>query len=128
MCLPGADISSRTVTVRKRPTARYPPIGAVAALWMPAVCGLQNGDPCTLLAPILGDGAGLRSGVGPCVAEAGGFGQAVSRMALRLRRSLRVARFMAMVMRGAVSLGKPAGSPRLRSVIRVEPSSMACQV
>ena len=100
---------------------------AAAALRMPAVRGVQNGDPCTLLARFWETVQGCEA-AGPCVAEAGGFGQAVSRMALRLRRSLRVARFMAIVMRGAVSSGKPAGSPRLRSVIRVEPSSMACQV
>lgn len=52
----------------------------------------------------------------------------VSRTVLRLRRSLRLARLIAKVMKGAASLENPAGSPRLRSVIRVEPSPTARQV
>ena len=86
---------------------------------------------CIRVEPPIGVAAGDDAGCevrGPYVAEAGRFGQAVSRLFLRLRRSLRLARFIAMVMRGAASLGKPAGSPRLRSVIRVERSLMACQV
>src|SRR5271166_1118179 len=108
----GGDRSALGVSGSRSPTA----IGTGSCIRVEPPIGVAAGD---------GAGCEVR---GPYVAEAGRFGQAISRMFLRLRRSLRLARFMAMVMRGAAILGKPAGSPRLRSVIRVERSLMACQV
>ena len=48
--------------------------------------------------------------------------------AFSLARSLRFARRIAVAMKGATSLENAAGSPRLRSVIRVEVGSTAVHV
>ena len=55
-------------------------------------------------------------------------GRHPSRMRLSSRRSLPLARRIAMAMNGAESLEKPAGSPRLRSVIRVPPPGASSHV
>ena len=52
----------------------------------------------------------------------------VSRMALSRFRSFRFARRIAAASTGAVSFEKPAGSPRLRSVILVLPVCVSCHV
>ena len=49
-------------------------------------------------------------------------------MAFSAARSLRFARRIAGFMIGAVNFENPAGSPRLRNVIRVEPSGVDAQV
>jgi len=51
-----------------------------------------------------------------------------SRTALSCSRSLRFARRIAIAMTGATTLEKPLGSPRLRRVMRVLPSSTGAQV
>ena len=50
-----------------------------------------------------------------------------SRIALRLSRSLRLARRIAGAIIGAISLENPAGSPRLRSLMRVPPLGVGVQ-
>ena len=52
----------------------------------------------------------------------------VSRTAFSRARSFRLARRIALAIMGAANLGKPDGSPRLRSVIRVPPFAVSSHV
>jgi hypothetical protein len=56
------------------------------------------------------------------------YDPARSRIALSRWRSLRFARRIAVAITGAVTFANPAGSPRLRSDIRVAPSPTSSQV
>ena len=65
----------------------------------------------------------LRAGGGPRR-----YALAASRIRLISRRSFQLARRIAMAIIGAPILEKPAGSPRLRSVISVPPSGVSAHV
>ena len=60
--------------------------------------------------------------------QAAPSGAVASTMAFRRRRSLRLARRIAPAMSGATTREKPAGSPWLRSVMRVPPPGASSQV
>jgi hypothetical protein len=94
-----------------------PPIALVAVPWL--FFGLLLTGPLALLVTLvilLGTGTGSAPGVFLLIGQR-------SRRACSRRRSFSLARRIARAMTGPAIFLKPAGSPQLRNVIRVEPSS-----
>jgi hypothetical protein len=98
-------------------------VGALAARrWLPARHRARPSAP-----PVTIEGRAILEGA-VCRRAAQVQAREPSRICLSRRRSLRFARRTARAMNGAAIRLKPAGSPRLRSVMRVLPSSASDQV